>query len=65
MYRLYIDYGNGYENAVIKKTLEEAYKRLSIKDYERYILIKRENNTDEIIDFERDESKTLKKKRKK
>lgn len=65
MYRLYIDYGKGYENAIIKKTLEEAYKRLSIKDYERYILIKRENNTDEIIDFERDEPKTLKKKRKK
>lgn len=65
VYKLYIDYGKGYENAVIKKTLEEAYNRLSIKDYERYILIKRENNTDDIIDFGKndEEIKQYKKKR--
>ena len=65
MYRLYIDYGKGYQNAEYKQSLEEVYKRLCNRNYERYILIKRENNTDEIVDFNIDEYdyKTLKKSR--
>lgn len=65
MYRLYIDYGEGYQNAEIKQSLNEVYKRLCNRNYETYILIKRENNTDEIVDFNVDEydCKTLKKSR--
>lgn len=63
MYRLYIDYGNGYQNEK-ENTIEDIINRLQHKDYDKYLIIKRENNTDEVVDFETNKDKTLKKKRK-
>lgn len=53
MYRLYIDYGNGYQNEK-ENTMEDIINRLQHKDYDKYLIIKRENNTDEVVDFDID-----------
>lgn len=53
MYRLYIDYGNGYQNEK-ENTMEDIINRLQYKDYDKYLIIKRENNTDEVVDFDID-----------
>lgn len=64
MYKLYIDYGNGYQNEP-ENTMEDIMNRLQNENYDKYLIIKRENNTDEIIDFGTNKHKILKKKRKK
>lgn len=64
MYRLYIDYGNGYQNEK-ENTMEDIINRLQHKDYDKYLIIKRENNTDEVVDFGTNKHKILKKKMKK
>ena len=64
MYRLYIDYGNGYQNEK-ENTMEDIINRLQNKNYDKYLIIKRENNTDEVVDFgtNNEEIKQYKKKR--
>lgn len=50
MYRLYIDYGNGYQNEK-EHTLETIWEKIENTDYVRYVIIKRENNTDYVVDI--------------
>ena len=61
MYRLYIDYGKGYQNEP-ENTIETIYNKLENTEYVGYVIIKRQNNTDEVIDFKREEHKVLKRK---
>ena len=49
-YRLYIDYGKGYQNEK-EHTLETIWEKLENTDYVRYVIIKRENNTDYVVDI--------------
>ena len=50
MYRLYIDYGKGYQNEK-EHTLETIWEKIENTDYVRYVIIKRENNTDYVVDI--------------
>ena len=49
-YRLYIDYGKGYQNEK-EHTLETIWEKIENTDYVRYVIIKRENNTDYVVDI--------------
>lgn len=51
MYRLYIDYGNGYEREK-EDNLEKITEKIENTNYIRCIVIKNENNTDEVIYFD-------------
>ena len=50
MYKLYIDYGQGYVKEK-ESTFNTIVDKLMNTNYDRYIIIKRENNTDILIDF--------------
>lgn len=49
-YRLYIDYGNGYRNEK-ENTLPSIIKKLDNSEYDKYLIIKEENNQDIPMSF--------------
>ena len=57
MYRLYIDYGNGYQNEK-ENTMEDIINRLQHKDYDKYLII---NTGIAAVNFAKTYNKIIKK----